>query len=504
MEQVTLSVSDIITIMGWMAGVVMLLLAVMFVQDMFQSEHAVRRNFPVVGRLRYFLERQGEYFRQYFFAHDRQEMPFNRATRSWIYRTAKGLGGLIGFGSSNDLREPGTFIFVNSPYPLLEDECEPAPPQVIGPDCRYPFVAESIFNISGMSFGALSAPAVRALSIGSARAGVWLNTGEGGLSPYHLEGGGDLIFQIGTSKFGVCDGHGRLDDEKLRAVAEKVKAFEIKISQGAKPGRGGVLPAAKVSEEIARIRGIPAFQTASSPNRHREIKKPEDLLDMIAHIREVTGRPVGLKAAMGSDTYPRLLCEAIRRRGIDSAPDFITVDGGEGGSGAAPQVLMDHVSLPIAEALPMVADVLHRYGLRERVKVIASGRLVTSANVAWALCAGADFVVSARGFMFALGCIQSLQCHRDTCPTGITTHNPRLQKGLVVKSKADRVATYAAWVNHEVDILAHACGLSNAKEFRREHVRIVQQAGKSLGLDVLHPYPEVDTPGDEVVQEKIS
>jgi glutamate synthase domain-containing protein 2 len=475
--------------MGWMAGIVMLLLLVMVVQDLLQSQHTVRRNFPLVGRLRYFLERQGEFFRQYFFAHDRQEMPFNRATRSWIYRTAKGLGGLIGFGSSIDMREPGTIIFVNSPYPILEDECEPAPPMVIGPECEHPFVAESIFNISGMSFGAISGPAVRALSIGSARAGVWMNTGEGGLSPYHLEGGGNLIFQIGTAKYGVRDKEGRLDDGRLREVAQQVKAFEIKISQGAKPGRGGVLPAIKVTEEIARSRGIPAFEIASSPNRHREIKTPDDLLDMIEHIRCVTGKPVGFKAAIGSDLYPRMLCEAISRRGRDSAPDFITVDGGEGGSGAAPQVLMDHVSLPIAESLPMLVDVLHSYGLRDRIRVIASGKLVTSANVAWALCAGADFVTSARGFMFSLGCIQSLQCHKDTCPTGITTHNPRLQKGLVVADKAGRVANYAAWVNLELDVLAHACGLATAREFRREHVRIVQQAGKSLGLDKIHPFP---------------
>ncbi len=468
----------------------MLLLMVLFVHDLLQTEHALRRNFPVIGRMRYFLERQGEYFRQYFFAHDRQEMPFNRATRSWIYRTAKGLGGLIGFGSSNDLREPGTIIFVNSPYPLLEEECVPSPALTIGPDCEQPFVAESIFNISGMSFGALSAPAVRALSIGAARAGVWMNSGEGGLSPYHLEGGGDLIFQIGTAKYGVCDDEGRLDDGRLREVAQQVKAFEIKISQGAKPGRGGMLPAAKVTDEIARIRGIKPFQVAGSPNRHREVKSPDDLLDMVEHIRAVTGKPVGFKAAIGSDLYPRMLCEAILRRGMAAAPDFITVDGGEGGSGAAPQVLMDHVSLPIAEALPMLVDVLQGYGLRERIRVIASGKLVTSANVAWALCAGADFVTTARGFMFSLGCIQSLQCHMDTCPTGITTHNPRLQKGLVVRDKANRVANYAAWVNMEVDVLAHACGLGNAREFRREHVRIVQQAGRSLGLDEIHPYVE--------------
>lgn len=478
-----------LAILGWLAGIVMLILVVLFIQDLMQTKHTVRRNFPVIGRLRYFLERQGEFFRQYFFAQDREEQPFNRATRSLVYRTAKGLGGMLGFGSTSDMREPGTILFVNSPYAMLEEECEPSAPVVIGPQCEKPFEASSIFNISGMSYGAISAPAVRALSHGAAAANVWLNTGEGGLSPYHLEGNCDLIFQIGTAKFGVRDAQGNLDDEKLRQLGEKVRAFEIKISQGAKPGRGGVLPGKKVTEEIAQIRGIPLGETASSPNRHLDVRDPDDLLDMIQHIRDITGRPVGFKAAIGSELYPRMLCEAILRRGIDAAPDFVTIDGAEGGSGAAPQVLADHVALPIAEALPLFVDMLERYGLREHVRVIASGKLVTSATVAWALCAGADFVNSARGFMFALGCIQSLQCHQDTCPTGVTTHNPRLQKGLVVADKSRRVANYASWINHEVDVLAHACGLGNAREFRREHVRIVQSAGRSLGLDQLYPYP---------------
>jgi len=486
----TIELGTILAAMGWLAGIVMLLLLILFVQDLLQTRHTVRRNFPLVGRLRYFLEKQGEFFRQYFFALDREEQPFNRATRSWIYRTAKGLGGMLGFGSTKDLREPGSILFVNSPYALLEEECEPAAPLVIGPHCEKPYEAASIFNISGMSYGALSAPAVRALSHGAAAANVWLNTGEGGLSPYHLEGNCDLIFQIGTAKYGVRDAQGRLDDEKLLQLATQVRAFEIKISQGAKPGRGGVLPGNKVTEEIARIRGIEQGEIASSPNRHLEIRDPDDLLNMIGHIRALTGRPVGFKTAIGSDLYPRMLCEAILRRGSEAAPDFITIDGGEGGSGAAPQVLADHVALPIAEALPLFVDMLEQYGLRERVRVIASGKLVTSAEVAWALCAGADFVNSARGFMFALGCIQSLQCHQDTCPTGVTTHNPRLQKGLVVADKSRRVTNYAAWVNYEVDILAHACGLSNAREFCREHVRIVQSAGRSLGLDALYPYPE--------------
>ncbi len=478
-----------VVIMGWAAGIVMLTLFVMFIQDIFQKEHAVRRNFPVVGRLRYFLERQGEYFRQYFFAHDRQEMPFNRAARTWIYRTSKNLGGIIGFGSTNDLREPGSLIFVNAPYAVLEDERETAPPLVIGPHCERPFVASKIVNLSGMSYGAVSAPAVRALSRGAAEAGIWMNTGEGGLSPYHLEGGGDLIFQIGTAKYGVRDAEGHLSDARLREVAQHVRAFEIKLAQGAKPGRGGVLPAIKVTEEIAQIRGIPMGQPSDSPNRHPDIKNDDDLLNMIARIRAVTGLPVGIKTVLGSEAAIRSLCEAIVRRGMDSAPDFITLDGGDGGSGAAPQVLADHVGLPLNEALPMLVDTLIESGLRERVRVIASGKLVTSAKVAWALCMGADFTVTARGFMFALGCIQSLQCHQNTCPTGITTHNKKLQRGLVVEDKATRVANYARWMGVEVDKLAHACGLSNAREFRREHARIVQSAGHSVPLDVLHPYP---------------
>ncbi len=477
----------IIMVMGWAAGIVMLVLFIMFLQDILQKEHAVRRNFPIVGRLRYFLERQGDYFRQYFFADDRQELPFNRATRTWVYRSAKNLGGLVGFGSTNDLREPGSIIFINSPYPILEEECEPAPPLVIGPDCPYPFTARHIANISGMSFGALSVPAVRALSKGAAAAGVWLNTGEGGLAPWHLEGGCDLIFQIGTAKYGVRDERGALSDERLQAVAQQVKAFEIKLSQGAKPGRGGLLPAVKVTEEVARIRGIPVGVASLSPNRHLEIRTPDDLLDMIGHIRDLTGLPVGIKTVIGGEIYPRQLCKAILRRGPASAPDFITVDGGEGGSGAAPQVLADHVGLPLSESLPILVDVLTESGLRDRVRVVASGKLVTSARVAWALCVGADFVVSARGFMFALGCIQSMQCHQDTCPTGVTTHNRRLQKGLVVEEKARRVANYARCLNHDVDVLAHSCGLANARRFRRRHARIVQSAGHSIPLDELYP-----------------
>ncbi len=490
MDSSFFDVSNLIaTLFGWLFLLMLPLLVALFIYDVFQRKHTVLRNFPVIGHMRYLLEKQGEFFRQYFFMHDRQELPFNRATRGWIYRTAKGLGGIVGFGSTHDMGEAGTMIFVSSPYPRLEDECTPAPAMVIGPGCEHPFEAPRIFNISGMSYGALSEPAVRALSRGAAESGVWMNTGEGGLSPYHLEGGGDLIYQIGTAKYGVRDEQGHLCDAQLRAMAEKVRAFEIKISQGAKPGRGGVLPGVKVTEEIAQIRGIPVGVLSSSPNRHVEITKPDDLLDMIARVRDVTGRPVGFKTVVSNKVFPEKLFEAIHRRGFDYAPDFVTIDGGEGGTGASPQVLMDHVGLSLRESLPIFVDALMSAGLQERTRVIASGKLVNSASVAWALCVGADFVVTARGFMFALGCIQSLQCHKDTCPTGITTHNRRLQRGLVVEDKARRVANYAHWVNVELDKLAHSCGLANAREFRREHVRIVESANKSVPLDEMFPYP---------------
>ncbi len=480
--------------LNWSDGALYLLYAViiglvwLFLHDVLQKGHAIQRNYPVIGHIRYMFENMGEYFRQYWFADDREELPFNRSTRAWIYRTSKGLGGMLGFGSTNDLRQPGSILFANAGYPLLEEEYKSVESVIIGPDCKYPFAAKSIFNISGMSYGAISAAAVRALSKGAGTAGIWMNTGEGGLSPYHLEGDCDLVYQIGTAKYGVRDTEGNLSDEKLRSVAKHVRAFEIKLSQGAKPGRGGVLPKGKVTSEIAETRGIPIGKVSNSPNRHKEIRSADDLLDMINRVREVTGKPVGFKSVIGSEKFPQELCEAIFRRGMQCAPDFITVDGGEGGSGAAPQILADHVGLPITESLPLLVDVLTEHGLRERIKIIASGKLVHSAKVAWALCAGADFVVSARGFMFSLGCVQSMQCHKDTCPTGITTHSKYRQRGLVVTDKAERVKEYAHWMNFEVNALAHSCGLGNAREFKREHIRIVQSPGVSLPLDVIHPY----------------
>ena len=463
-----------------------------YVQDVTQEKHAVLRNFPLVGHLRYIFERLGEYFRQYFFLGDREEMPFDRATRSWVYRMAKNEGGIIGFGSTYRIHETGALIFVNAPFPVLEEDQRPPPERVIGEGyCRTPFAGRSLVNISAMSFGAISRPAVRALSRGAAAAGCWLDAGEGGLSPYHREGGCDIIFQLGTAKYGVRDENGHLSDERLRELAahETVRAFEIKLSQGAKPGKGGVLPGSKVTPEIAVIRGIAEGRDSLSPNRHPDIASIDELLDMVEHVRAVTGKPVGVKTAIGGTHFMDELRAAVSRRGLAAAPDFLTIDGGEGGSGAAPQALADHMALSIDEALPLVADALIAGGLKERIRVIASGQLVTPARVAWALAAGADFVNTARGFMFALGCIQSLRCHANTCPTGVATHNPRLQRGLVVEDKAARVASYCRNMNKEVEMIAHSCGLRDARGLRREHVRIVQASGQSVALDVLFPYP---------------
>ena len=475
-----------------LVGLGVLALAVLFVKDVSQTKNAIRRNFPVVGRFRVLFERLGEFFRQYFFAMDREELPFNRAERSWVDRASLGTDNTIAFGSTRDLRPVGTVIFVNCAYPVLEQDVVEPEPVTLGPYCARPYTTSSLLNISGMSYGAISRPAALALSNGARMTGCWLNTGEGGLSPHHLAGGADIVFQMGTAKYGVCDVPGTLSEEKLREVAahDQIKMFEIKLSQGAKPGKGGILPGAKVTKEIAAIRGIPVGQDSISPNRHLEVDSAADLLDLVDRVRSITGKPTGFKSVIGAYGWLDDLFQEIWKRGIESAPDFITVDSGDGGTGAAPMPLMDNVGLLIRESLPLMVDRLTEYGLRDRIKVIASGKLITPAEAAWAFCAGTNFVVSARGFMFALGCIQALQCNRNTCPTGITTHNRRLQRGLNPENKAIRVNQYARQMTKEIEIIAHSCGVREPRRLRRYHCRIVTETGRSVPLDELYPTAE--------------
>lgn len=474
-------------------GLFAALVLVWWVIDANQSHDSVRRNYPVVGRFRGLFMKLGEFFRAYFFAMDREEMPFNRAERGAVKRMAEGKGNIIPFGSTKILTPVGTTIFVNCPYPVLEEDQAPTGPCTFGPHAREPYEAQSFFNISGMSYGALSRPAIRALSRGAKKAGIWMNTGEGGLSDWHMEGGCDIVFQIGTAKYGVRNDQGGLDDAKLAKIAANpdVKMFELKLAQGAKPGKGGLLPAEKVTREIAKIRGIPAHKASISPNRHREIGSNEELLDFIAHVREVTGKPTGFKTVIGAYGWLEELCDLIHERGIDSAPDFITIDSGDGGTGAAPMPLMDHVGLPVRESLPLVVDILIRKGLKDRIKVIASGKMITPSGVAWALAVGADTVVSGRGFMFSIGCIQALKCHENTCPTGVTTHKPGLQRGLVAKEKSEKAANYAKALIKDVETIAHSCGVPEPRRLKRMHVRVVREDGSSQSLEDVMPYPEV-------------
>lgn len=468
-------------------------IVVLYIVDVTQTKQAIRRNYPVIGRFRYLFEYLGEFFRQYFFAMDREELPFNRAQRAWVYRAAKDVSNTAAFGSTRDLKKPGTVLFANCPYPTMSEDATSPDFETIGPHAKIPYITQSIFNISGMSYGALSKPAVEALGLGAKKADCWLNTGEGGLSPYHLNSGCDIVFQIGTAKYGVRDADtGKLSDEKLLEVSahRQVRMFEIKLSQGGKPGKGGILPADKVSKEVAEIRGIPIATDSISPNRHPEIKCDDDLLDMINHVREVTGKPVGFKTVIGSEQWLDHLCTAILRRGEENAPDFITVDSADGGTGAAPLPLLDDMGLPLHESLPIVVNKLTEYGLRDRVKIIASGKLINPADVAWALCVGADFITSARGFMFSLGCIQALQCNKNACPTGITTHDKKLQRGLDPALKSERVASYVNNMVYEVGMIAHSCGVSHFRDLQRHHARVMQGDGMSVPLDKLYATPK--------------
>ena len=452
-------------------------LAALYVHDRRQTQHSILRNFPVLGRVRYFAETWGEYMRQYHYLPDWAERPFNRLERSWVYRSAKGVSNLVSFGSEN----VPAFVFRNAPFPVLEEEQRPFPGTTIGiaagpGACREPYLARSFFNISGMSYGALSHAAVSALSRGAARAGIWMATGEGGLAPYHLEGGCDVVMQLGTAKYGARNPDGTLSEARIQEIAAcpHVKMFEVKLAQGAKPGKGGILPGAKVTAEIAAIRGIPAGQDSISPNRHRDIGNVRELGAFVARIRGLGGKPVGVKFVVGDPAFlDAWFADCLAHP--EGCPDYLQVDGGEGGTGAAPAPLIDYVGLPITAALPLVAEARDRHGLSERIRIVAAGKLITPDKVAWALCMGADFVASARGFMFSLGCIQAMKCGSGRCPTGVTAADPRLIAGLDPADKAVRVARYAMRVREEVDIIAHACGLADPTQFRPRHVTAIER-----------------------------
>jgi glutamate synthase domain-containing protein 2 len=458
-------------------AVILLVLAVLYFNDRRQLTHTILRNYPIVGHFRYFAESLGEYMRQYQYLPDWSERPFNRLERAWVYRSAKGVSNLRSFGSEN----VPAFVFRNAAFPVLDEEQRHYPGKQIGITegpgaCRHPYHARSFFNISGMSYGAISHAAVSALSRGAKVAGIWMATGEGGLASYHLEGGCDVVMQMGTAKYGVRNPDGTLSDAKLKEIAayEQVRMFEVKLAQGAKPGKGGILPGIKVTAEIAAIRGIPEGRDSISPNRHYDIGTVCELGQFVNRVRTITGKPVGVKFVAGDTEFLESWFDDCATH-PEGCPDYVQLDGGEGGTGAAPSALMDYVGLPITLALPMVVGARERYGLENRIRIIASAKLITPDKVAWALCMGADFVSSARGFMFSLGCIQAMKCGTGHCPTGVTSSVPRLIAGLDPTDKAARVARYAIQLREEVEIIAHSCGLTDPTGFRPKHVTEIER-----------------------------
>lgn len=464
-------------------------LALLAAEDLSQKRHAVRRVYPLLGRLRYLVEKVGPELRQYIVTSDLDERPFNRAQRSWVYQASKGLSSAVGFGTQQDVDRAGHYHFLPSPFPTLHEEAPvDTSPQVVGPLRPRPYVATSRINIAPMSFGALSAAAVRALSAGAAGAGCYLNTGEGGLSPYHLAGGCDLVFQFGPAKYGVRTPDGDLDWERLREIGQTpaVRAIEVKIGQGAKPGKGGILPAVKVTEEIARIRRIPAGEASHSPNRFSEFSSVAELVDFVERIKAVVPVPVGVKVVVGDSRFVDELAQVLAEEG--RGPDYLSVDGAEGGTGAAPLSLADHMGLPLRDAIVAVDNAYRRHGVRDRITVIGAGRVVTGADAAMVLALGADLVNVGRGFLFALGCIQALRCHTNECPTGVATQSRWRQRGLVTDQKASRVANYARATQEDLMTVVHALGLTSPGQLDRDDFEVVVATGSRMRASALYPY----------------
>ncbi len=461
------------------------------IYDLRQKKRSLLRNFPVLGHIRYILEFIRPEIQQYFIATDDSELPFNRETRSIVYQRAKNVRDTVPFGTDRDILASGYSWALHSLAPKPPSEVDP---RVIvgGPFCKQPYNASRL-NISALSFGALSANALMALNQGAKLGGFAHNTGEGGLSPYHLQGG-DIIFQFGTGYFGCRNAQGMFDAEqfKLEANRPEVKMIEIKLSQGAKPGHGGILPASKVTEEIATVRKVPMGQDVISPMAHSAFHSPRGLLEFIHQLRELSeGKPIGFKLCVGRKDEFLGICKAMLETGI--LPDFITVDGAEGGTGAAPLEFADHVGEPLEAGLVFVHNALVGINVRDKIRVICSGKVVTGFDIVEKLAMGADMCNSARAMMMAVGCVQSKQCNANTCPTGVATQNLRLQQGLVVDVKKHRVDQYHKNTMKSFLEIVGAMGLTNPSDLRPYHImrRLSPNSVKML-IDV-HEYLQ---PGD--------
>ncbi len=438
-------------------------------QDYFQTRQAIRRNFPVLGRFRYWFEAIRPEINQYFVESNTDGRPFSRDERSLVYQRAKKTLDTMPFGTRLDVYQPG-YEWTN--HSLAPVHVDPSTLRVTigGPDCSQPYDA-SLLNISAMSYGSLSGNAIRALNGGAKDGGFAHNTGEGGISPHHLANGGDLIWQIGTGYFGCRNDAGGFDGELFAQNARRpeVKMIEVKLSQGAKPGHGGILPAAKVTPEIAAIRNVPLGKDVLSPPAHSAFSTPVEMMHFVAKLRELSGgKPVGFKLCLGKRREFLALCKAMVVTGI--TPDYIAVDGGEGGTGAAPVEFTNRVGTPAVEGIVFVHNALVGFGVRDRIRVFAAGRITTGFGVIKALMLGADLVYSARGMMLALGCIQALRCNANVCPAGVATQNPHLEAGLVVADKRRRVASFHRETLASVAELLGAMGLGSTRQLRPWHL----------------------------------
>ncbi len=467
----------------YVLGAVVLLIALIVIYDLTQRKHAILRNFPIVGHFRYLLEAVGPELRQYIVTSNNEERPFSRDQRSWVYASAKKQNNYFGFGTDNDMeRSPNYIILKHATFPWRghdvtpPDKVHPAAKILGGARGRAKAFRPPILYVSAMSYGSLSGPAVQALNQGSMLSGTLHNTGEGGVSRYHLHGG-SLIWQLGTGYFGARDEHGAFS---LQRVIERVqtspdiRAIEIKLSQGAKPGKGGMLLAAKITPEIAAIRGIPVGKDCMSPSYHTAFNSADELLDVVESIADATGLPVGIKSAVGDTAFFEELADLMMdgTRGVD----FITIDGGEGGTGAAPLAFSDHVALPFKIGFSRVFKIFAERGLQDRVVFAGSGRLGFPEEALLAFALGCDMVGVAREAMLAIGCIQAQKCQTGHCPTGVATQNKWLMRGLDVTDKSARFANYALTLDHDIIALSHACGVEHPAQITLDHIEILDAA----------------------------
>lgn len=439
------------------------------VRDLRQTQRSVLRNYPVLGHMRYWLEFIRPEIRQYFIESDNEAAPFSRQQRSLVYQRAKGDPDKRPFGTQVDVHAEGHEWINHSLAPTTLDSHD-FRVLIGGPNCLQPYSA-SVFNISAMSFGALSANAILALNGGARKGGFMHDTGEGSISAYHRSHGGDLVWEIGSGYFGCRDAQGRFSEEKFvaNATSPQVRLIEIKLSQGAKPGHGGVLPGPKVTPEIAETRGVAVGEDCVSPAAHTEFGTPVELLLFLSRLRRLSGgKPVGFKLCIGHPWEWFAICKAMLETGL--TPDFIVVDGAEGGTGAAPLEFSDHVGAPLQEGLLLVHNTLVGLNLRDRIRLGASGKIVSAFDIARAMALGADWCNSARGFMFALGCIQAQHCHTGACPTGVATQDPQRQQALVVPDKIERVARYHRNTLHALQELVQAAGLHHPGEITAAHI----------------------------------